>query len=376
MIRGSSCCVGLLLACGGAVDSSAAPVPDGAALPQLTAPSDLSGALGSGGGWSEPATPSDPADPPPPSLQPPARESVNLPDGTIAAAQAWPVAVALDATHVYWANWGGYLEGGILRAPKRGGDAEVLVRSSNRPDTLALDGAYAYFAERVLGTLSRVPLSKGVPAQIVGGVSDLGWVLSDQVVYFQGNSSEGIQAIGKQGGDTQTTVPAAKASGPLQLHAGYVYWREHFFPDASSFDDPAQRIWRAPTQGGQPEMLVTEPNTVLTSMAVADEAIYYGLSGALPECGCEGGLLKAVANGSTIPLTLVTVQGLQINAIAVDPANVYWATSSAIYRTSKDDVVTVTLASDLPSVSALALDEEHLYFGTYEESGSVRRIRK
>ena len=54
---------------------------------------------GSGGGSSEPA------DPPIPTPEPPPSESVcYLPTGTLAAAQAWPVAVALDATHVYWAT--------------------------------------------------------------------------------------------------------------------------------------------------------------------------------------------------------------------------------------------------------------------------------
>ena len=133
---------------------------------------------------------------------------------------------------------------------------------------------------------------------MVDGVRDLAWALADQVVYFQSDSMEGIHAITTQGGDTQAAVPTANANRPLQLHAGYIYWSEQFFPDASSFDNQIQRIWRAAMQGGEPQILVNEPNSILTEMAMDDEAIYYGLVGVLPECGCEGSYLKAVAHGS------------------------------------------------------------------------------
>ncbi|MEY4544153.1 MAG: hypothetical protein RL685_348 [Pseudomonadota bacterium] len=370
LFKRSHCWIVLLLSCGGAVESEPAPASEQAAPAQHTSSGGVGGAAGSGGGPYEPAAPSSSS--PPPS-QP---GSVDLPDGTLATAQAWPVALALDATHVYWANWGGYGEGSIQRIAKLGGSAEVLARSANRPDSLALDQEHAYFAERVLGTLSRVPLAGGEPEQVVDNVNDLAWALADETIYFLSYSSEGIQGMSKHGGDRQTAIPSAKASGQVYVHSGYVYWSEQFFPNPSSFDDHSLRLWRAALAGGQPELLVNEPGSILSGFAVDDRDVYYGLVGVLPECGCEGTHLKALAQGSAEPRTLVTVQGSHIGALSVDSAHIYWATSDTIHRTSKDGASTVTLASDLPWVSAIATDDEHLYVTLYDESGSVRRLAK
>lgn len=383
MLSRSSCWVGLLLACGGAVDSSSGPLRAGASdppqltatseLPRATAPAEVAGAGGSGGGWRESSNPIEPS---PSSPEWPPQQSADLPEGTLAVGQAWPVTVVLDATHVYWANWGGNEESGILRVSKQGGAPELLVRSYNRIDSLALDAGHAYFGERVPHTLSRVSLANRASAQVLGNVDDVAWALSDQAVYFMGTGGEGIYAMGKQGGDAQTIVPGVAPSGPVRVHGGHVYWREHYFTDALSRSDSAQRLWRAGIQGGQPETLVTEPNTVLTGLAVDDQAVYYGLAANLAECGCEGGELKWLAHGSTDPRTLATVQGSHVNAITLQPDYIYWSSGSAIHRTSRDGAITETLASELPQVGAIALDEEYLYFGTYESSGSIRRIAR
>ncbi len=376
MLRGLPVWVGVLLACGGAVAEGQEPARDGEAAAEPPPAPELPGAAPPAGVGSSPVSAVAPSEPGKLEPQPLPPASADPPDGAIAVAQAWPVALALDATHVYWANWGGYRDGGILRASKQGGLPELLVSSSSRPDSLLLDRGHVYFAERVSSTLSRVPLASGPVEPIVERVGDMGWVLSEQLVYFLGNTTEGIHAVGKQGGEIETVVPAVTTSGPLQLHGGYVYWREHYFASVPSFDGGAQRLWRAPVQGGAPELLVTEPHSVLTGLVVDDQAVYYGLAVNLPECGCEGGQLKVLAHGSTATQTFASVQGDYLGAIAVTPAHLYWSTASTIQRTSKDGAVTVTLASNLPSVSALAVDDEHVYFGTYEESGSIRRIAR
>src|SRR5262245_29540509 len=132
MAKRLSCCVGVLLACGGAVDPKEGPARGQAAdASQVVAAPGRTGTAASGsGGPLEPAE-LPAASPELPAVSPelPIPEVVDVPGETLAAAQAWPAALALDATHVYWANWGGYLEGGVQRISKDGGSPQVLARS-------------------------------------------------------------------------------------------------------------------------------------------------------------------------------------------------------------------------------------------------------
>jgi len=85
----------------------------------------------------------------------------------IACRQATPTgAIAVDATHVYWANWGGhdangsYTNGAIMKAPRAGGAATVLVTAQPAPSALRVDATSVYWrngGDRGDGTIMRVP---------------------------------------------------------------------------------------------------------------------------------------------------------------------------------------------------------------------------
>ena len=85
---------------------------------------------------------------------PPAKGTVSMsvkPTGTdslvpvvIASGQAAPHGIAIDATHVYWANSG---DGTIHKAPIGGGTDTVLVSGQMKPENVVVDSKYVYWTD-------------------------------------------------------------------------------------------------------------------------------------------------------------------------------------------------------------------------------------
>jgi hypothetical protein len=74
---------------------------------------------------------------------------------TVIASASNPLAVRVDATHVYWVEDPGTSPGTIRRCPLKGcnaGGPEILAAGLSHPRDLALDGPYVYWAVRGDGT--------------------------------------------------------------------------------------------------------------------------------------------------------------------------------------------------------------------------------
>jgi hypothetical protein len=86
---------------------------------------------------------------------------------TVAAAQNHPRGITHDAEFVYWANFGtGQNDGAIMKAPKTGGPAAVMVPNLVYPDGIAVDAKYVYFTTHS-GQVGRIPLEGGAPETLV-----------------------------------------------------------------------------------------------------------------------------------------------------------------------------------------------------------------
>jgi hypothetical protein len=155
----------------------------------------------------------------------------DTPARILASKPSQPYDVAMDATHVYWANG----DGTVMRVPRQGGEVEVLARGQSWPEGTLVDETHVYWLERRTGGLFRVSKQGGEPEQIA------------------------------------RTKPGCRATA---LDGTYIYW-------ASPAD---RRIMRVPRSGGEQETLVSGPSGFYDLIVVRNAAYFtnsYGGDGVM-----------------------------------------------------------------------------------------------
>lgn len=91
---------------------------------------------------------------------------------SIAAMEAEPTGIALDATHVYWVNQGSlpsFVDGAVRRRARAGGEVETLASALGNPTLLAIDGGEIYFVGRH-GAVGRVSSAGGDHVLVASGL--------------------------------------------------------------------------------------------------------------------------------------------------------------------------------------------------------------
>jgi hypothetical protein len=132
-----------------------------------------------------------------------------------------PVAIAADATHVFWAT----ASGSIASAPRDGGETHVLAEGSGDCAALVLDSTHLYWIERSRGALVRVPKQGGAVETLVAdrpGLLDL--AIDETRVYASDGSGGMIVSVAKT--DGAITVLAQGLPRPTQLvvDRAALYW--------------------------------------------------------------------------------------------------------------------------------------------------------
>lgn len=122
----------------------------------------------------------------------------------LASGQARPYSVAMDATHVVWANEG---NGTLARVPRQGGETEVIVQGQSWPAGTALDGTHVYWADRAAGVLMRAPKSGGEPQFLTNvSVGSYSTALSGTHLYWTSTEDGRIMRVLKTGGVAEGLV--------------------------------------------------------------------------------------------------------------------------------------------------------------------------
>jgi formylglycine-generating enzyme required for sulfatase activity len=223
----------------------------------------------------------------------------------VATGQKNPQQMAVNGTHVFWANYGDDTTGaggGVMRAPIAGG-AAIPVVTGEKAWGIALDDGHAYFTSSLGGgALREVPLAGG-SAQTVVSASSPGALLANATDAFWLDGGTSSLKKAALAGGMVTTLAAASVQG-------YVA-----FGSTTIFYVTSTTVYSVPLAGG-PSVPVATGQTNAYGVATSPrELVWTNLTN-------SGTVTKAALNGSN-PVVLASGRaGPQ--TVTLDDNRVYW----------------------------------------------------
>lgn len=218
----------------------------------------------------------------------------------------WVMAIALDSTHLYWADGVA-----ILRKPL-GGDTVTKV-AENQPveagAAIAVDSTSVYWALPDLGTVMKgtkdgsqvTPIATGqnMPTRVV---------LDDTTVYWTCAAEAGAIMSAPKDGSSAPQIIAANEPypGPLAVDGTHVYW------------GTLQAFKKAPKGGGDSTVITDEP--FVRGVVSDDQSIYW--------LRADNSVARAPKEGGA-PVILAYGQ-VGSSDIALDDTFVYWTRNAVI----------------------------------------------
>lgn len=232
---------------------------------------------------------------------------------TIAAGQDSPGDIAVNATHVYWANVGA---GTLARAPLDGTGAEIVLEGLTQPWSLAVSPTSLAWAENATGNVFLASLANGSAPTLLATTPGAWSIAMDAEHVFWTTLFDGaVYAAPLAGGPATAIATDAVSPQSLSLSGDRV-----FFGTASDAG-----VFSVPTAGG--------PTTHLTDsggfgVAADAEHVYFGeYDGRLARVPLGGGDVEILGIG---PATVAD--------IALTSKSVYWTAASmdgAILKVAK-----------------------------------------
>jgi hypothetical protein len=283
-----------------------------------------------------------------------------------------PLAVAVDATSVYWTNTGyPSNSGSVMKVPVCGGEATTLAADRGRPQYIAVDATSVYWVDWLSGPAAsgpalvmKVPIGGGALVTLASvpepstpcGIAVDGTSVYWATMYSGGDLDPPPVALVKVplGGGAPTTLASEAFSGanytPFQcgvaVDATRVYWTTN------------QSILTVPRDGGAVTTLVSLDGFMAPNAIAIDATSLYWTSNAaaLPAPNL---VMKVSLNGGT-PTTLGSTQGSW--GIAVDSTSVYWTEATAVMRVPLDGGPASVLAATYNGANGLAVDGTSVYW--------------
>jgi hypothetical protein len=213
--------------------------------------------------------------------------------GTVAGGLAYPDAVAVDASAVYWLEANATQTGTVVKKVVLPGGTPVVVAAQPpglftcasaycvKHSGLAIDATNVYWGQR--GAIYRAPIAGGsitlLAARDAG--SDTEVAIDAGTVYWVDPTS--IGAVPKVGGPA--TTPATGLSGPstIAVQAGTLYWSE------------GTSIKKMVSSGG-PITTVATTSGPATGMAVDSTSLYWIDGMSIRKVGLDAGAAVTLAN--------------------------------------------------------------------------------
>jgi hypothetical protein len=253
---------------------------------------------------------------------------------TLASGQvfsAGSLAIAIDATNVYWlkADIAG-ADGAVMKVPLGGGEPTAIASGPTviyGPVGIAVDGANVYWTNNSGGTVMKVPVGGGTVSTLASGqITPYGIAVDSTSVYWTNNAEGTVKKLPISGG-TITTLSSGQSS-PLSItvRSANVYWTNQGAA-AKNYMDSA--VMKLPVDGGTPVTLASGQVTAdCVGIAVDERNVYWTSQGAMANQGTvvnnsAGGIVMKVPLDGGAPSALVVGQ-YEPNGIAVYANSLYF----------------------------------------------------
>jgi hypothetical protein len=267
----------------------------------------------------------------------------------LAAMQAHPYDLALDADHVYWVNEGVnfYDDGTVVRVAKKGGQVQELAAMQTFPTSVAVDANNVYWTTYGTDTLN--------------------------------NPDGGVYSTPKVGGGAITTLTGTEvAAGAIAIDAKNAYFLSAGTPQKDYEDGQIRMV---PLAGGMVKVLATgvwAPNDV----AVLGKYVYWVSLGHEANNYLDASIWR-VSIEDAVPMPVKLADKLAFaTSVALDPAELYFpqALLGGVYHMKLEGGMPALAVAAAKGVSpfAVALDGPTIYFAGVDQNsnGSISRVLK
>lgn len=274
----------------------------------------------------------------------------------LASGQNVPRNLISDEGYLYWLNEGLRAEGkaGIFRVSKSGGEVETLWEGKGVEGIAVANGSvYAILSrdEKVL----KIPKSGGKAEVVIQDHVGLSAIAADeQAVYW--TSEAGIVRLPHAGGDPKPVFTELVPPMGLSLDRGTLYWY-------SAVDG---KVMRGPVSGGSPREWFA-PDLTLHNYFARDGELFWAIG---PQGKTE---IRSRPAAGGAPVTVTTAQAIPVD-IAVDDSNLYWTDGDALFRAPRKGGPAVAVVTGTDRSIAVAVDGASVYWT--DRGGRIQKVAK
>jgi hypothetical protein len=195
----------------------------------------------------------------------------------------------------------------LMRAPVEGGPAVALASAAQRPLAMAVGATHVYWATGTIAqdTIVAVSVAGGAPQVMVSGEKQVDSIaVDDGALYWADILTGTIRTQALAGGTARTLFSGQRTPHGLEWVAGFLYWSEFTAQGA---------LWRGPPAGGAAQRLASGLDYPATF--VTDGTTLY----AWPQGGAPRVVRVSAAGGALQTLFTTATSGL----LALSPSALY-----------------------------------------------------
>lgn len=271
-----------------------------------------------------------------------------------------PCAVTLNATSVFWTDWG---LGTVMGGPLSGGSSTTIAsgRNENTFQGIAADAVSVYWGPEGTNTVVKAPVGGGAVTTLATGQYGGSVTLDSLNLYWTSYSGAAVVKQALSGGMTTTLATAQGAPFGIAVYGSTLAWAE-----------ATGSIATMPIGGGTPTTLVSSQ---LPEAVVMDSTnVYYrnhDSYDSIVQISVGGGAATTLATG---PPMYATYEPMPVG-IAIDAVSVYFTNDMAgiIARVPIGGGVTTTLATGQNQPAGIAVDATSVYWAN-QGDGTIMRI--